>query len=49
VKSESKESTHNRTVNKRHIDEDKDPEKDTYMTPVKRSYVQTDSRLVYNI
>lgn len=44
--SESKEDNRNRTQGKRHIDEDKDPEKDTYVTPVKRPYVQSDVRLV---
>lgn len=44
--SESKEGNHNRTLNKRRIDDEKEPEKDTYVTPVKRPYVQTDSRLV---
>ncbi|PNF16997.1 Chromodomain-helicase-DNA-binding protein 1 [Cryptotermes secundus] len=40
--SESKEDNRNRTQGKRHIDEEKDPEKDTYVTPVKRPYVQSD-------
>jgi chromodomain-helicase-DNA-binding protein 1 len=40
--SESKEGNHSRTLSKRHIDDDKESEKDIYGTPVKRSYVQTD-------
>ena len=47
--SESKEGNHSRTLSKRHIDDEKESEKDIYGTPVKRSYVQTDMRLVYNI
>jgi hypothetical protein len=44
--SESKEDNRNRNQSKRHIDEEKEPEKDTYVTPVKRPYVQSDVRLV---
>ena len=47
--SEPKEGNHSRTLSKRHIDDEKESEKDIYGTPVKRSYVQTDMRLVYNI
>ncbi|XP_021925185.1 chromodomain-helicase-DNA-binding protein 1 isoform X3 [Zootermopsis nevadensis] len=47
--SESKEGNHNRTLNKRRIDEEKESEKDAYATPIKRPYVQMDSRLVKNV
>jgi chromodomain-helicase-DNA-binding protein 1 len=46
--SESKEGNHNRALSKRRNDE-KDSEKDTHVTPVKRPYVQLDPRLVWNI
>jgi hypothetical protein len=44
--SESKEDNRNRTQSKRHIDGDKEHDKDTYATPVKRPYIQPDVRSV---
>ncbi|XP_069683280.1 chromodomain-helicase-DNA-binding protein 1 isoform X2 [Periplaneta americana] len=40
--SESKDNSHNRAPSKRRVEDEKEPEKDTHATPVKRPYIQSE-------